>query len=111
MNLVAASVAIAGVLATSAHAQSMQQLLKRKYDIQEQQAKAAQAAADAERARVESSNRATSGTPAPSGTYSNLPTGDPLEGTDATSCKLANGAGIKVSGTIRTAPGSATKCD
>lgn len=35
-----------------------------------------------------------------------LPTGDPLEGSDATSYKLGNGAGITTTGRINTAPGT-----
>lgn len=35
-----------------------------------------------------------------------LPTGDPLEGSDATTYKLGNGSGITTTGRINTAPGT-----
>lgn len=79
----------------------MQELLKRKYDIQAQQAQAAQTAASAEEARARAST--SSGSRSTAHQSYVIPQGDALEGTNAKKCKQANGSTISVSGGFRSA--------
>lgn len=93
--------------ASPALAQNMQELLRKKYEIEQQRADAetkraeAAATASASRQRQPSRTRSTS-------EPHQLTEGDPLENTDAQKCKLGGGATLRVSGSFR--PSSSTKC-
>lgn len=101
------ALAISASLAAPTLAQDarMSDLLRKKYEIEQQRA-------DAERARAESAANArrqqqanrSRATPTPH----DLSEGDPLEGTNVPKCKIGGGATIRVSGSFR--PSSAVKC-
>ena len=94
-----------GLPALAQDSRMMQEMLRKKYEIEQQRADAetrrAQAAADASRPQPATRSRST---PTPHA----LAEGDPLEGTDAQKCTLNSGTTIRVSGTFR--PSSSVKC-
>lgn len=101
---------VVGMPATSAAAQDrqqMQDLLRKKYEIEQQKAdaetKRAEAAAAAATRRQRGARRSSSNTEP-----IDIPEGDPLENTDVPICKLASGSSIRISGVFR--PSSTTKC-
>ena len=99
------------ITTTSAFAQSreMQDLLRKKYQIEQQKADAEKKRAEAAAAAASAANRSSgSGRSNSTSAPHLLSEGDPLENTDAPKCKVASGVTIRVSGSFR--PSSGTKC-
>ncbi len=87
--------------------QQMQELLRKKYEIEQQKAdaetkRAEEASAAATRRQTKTKRSSSNTEPI------DIPEGDPLENTDVPLCKLASGSSIRVSGVFR--PSSTTKC-
>lgn len=108
-KLIAMTCIMVGPVSAGAQPAGMQKALDRKYEILQQQADAETLRAETEAAQAQAQTRAQAAPPAPSTQYTNLPSNDPLAGTNATKCKIANGGGIRVSGTFR--PSASTKCE
>lgn len=90
-------------------AQDMEQLLKKKYEIEQQRVDAEKQRAEGERRRAQAAASSTRQGRAGPVTPHEVSEGDALEGTDAKKCVLGSGVSIRVSGTIR--PNQATTCE
>lgn len=91
-----------------AQSTQMQDLLRKKYEIEQQKADAETRRAEAAAAAAASQQRQASRTRSSPQPAHALTEGDPLENTDAKKCRLSGGATIRVSGSFRPSP--TTKC-